>query len=65
MEDRKILTPVHVSVIHLSVSRSRGRRGLLRPERLLVVSQTFRSLVVDFPLKGLDMEVTHVALWLG
>jgi hypothetical protein len=36
------------------------RRGLLRPEPMLVGSQRFRELVQQAPLNGFVVEVAHV-----
>ncbi len=36
------------------------RRGLLRPQPLLVVSPIFRELVIRHGLKGMDFEVAHL-----
>ena len=37
----------------------RDRRGLLRPERRILVTPRFRQVVLDHKLKGLEFEVAH------
>ena len=40
------------------------KRGVLRPESLLLCSQRFRAMVKNEGLTGLDFEVAHVEAWI-